>query len=116
MSCPKCGSESRFHNTSYGGKDYCMCCDCKTYYTLPTVAVDKPELTLAEKLLYLAKNTNISIEKTCMLVDNQTYSWDDIVIDLLEAGNEKPIRTSSLAEAISKAYDWVIKGIENGNK
>lgn len=47
MKCPKCGSENIFYNTSYDGKDYYICGNCKTHYSLPTVAVSKTEPTTA---------------------------------------------------------------------
>lgn len=57
MKCPKCGSENIFYNTSYDGKDYYICGNCKTHYSLPTVAVSKTELTTAEMLLDGAEKT-----------------------------------------------------------
>ena len=62
MKCPKCGSENIFYNTSYDGKDYYICGNCKTHYSLPTVAVSKTELTTAEMWEWLGKNFSVALE------------------------------------------------------
>ena len=58
LKCPKCGSENIFYNTSYDGKDYYICGNCKTHYSLPTVAVSKTEPTTAQMLLWLVRKSN----------------------------------------------------------
>ena len=76
--------------------------NCKKYD--PIKANNQPEPTTAEMLLWLAKNTNIGITKTCMFVNIKTYVWDNGTAEILAKRGQKAIMVKELDEAIKFAY------------
>ena len=99
MKCPKCGSEKLTIEKRIDG--YCHCIDCGWNWKPER---KQPEPTTAEMLLWLAKNTNIGITKTCMFVNSETFAWDNGTAEILAKRGQKAIMVKELDEAIKFAY------------
>ena len=103
LKCTKCGSENATESLRYRGKwIHCSDCGCD-------IRPNPPEPTTAEMLLWLAKNTNIGITKTCMFMNSETFAWDNGTAEILAKRGQKAIMVKELDEAIKRAYEWAKK-------
>ena len=98
--CPKCGSENVYECSSETETIY-RCDDCHHYFK----DNEKPELTTAEMLLWLAKNITFQVNKyhifVCRLA--KCYYWNEN--GKTNCPMFENIFVENIDEAIKAAYD-----------